>query len=315
MKKFLTLSLLSIGIFALSSLALASPAEDLQPASMYYIHDDLQVLGTARAYSLRVGAQGYGGVTFFNGTIINETTDTDTGEAMPVTFGDDVRIDGLLFRTEIGGDNPIKLADTIKPETTATYDLGTSANEFRHGYFSGNVAVGNLVGTGIVDSTNIANETIVTADLANNAVTSAKIASGTITGSDISSSADLNVDTGIFAGDITANGDINQAATGTGALKASVYVIEGLCSSYWTYNDSAISCSNPSEGVYTITFDFVTNQGDRYFSVTPLGNGTDPSFHTLGFASASSPSNNVTVYTYNGTTGVLNNRGFILTAF
>ena len=110
MKKIITLLTMTLGIFALVGLASASTTEDstssadrLQPASSLVVEDELQVLGTARAYSIRIGAQGYGGVTFFNGTIINETTDVDTGAEQPVTFGDDIRVDGQLWRGENSG--------------------------------------------------------------------------------------------------------------------------------------------------------------------------------------------------------------------
>lgn len=46
-----------------------------------------------------IGEQGSGGVTYFNGSIINSTTDDD-GNGNPVTFGDDVRIDGKISRGE-----------------------------------------------------------------------------------------------------------------------------------------------------------------------------------------------------------------------
>lgn len=66
--------------------------------------------------SLKVGQQGVGGVTFFNGTIINQTT-ADEGADIPVTFGDNVRIDGTLFRgaTPGPGDGmPVKIDDGLK---------------------------------------------------------------------------------------------------------------------------------------------------------------------------------------------------------
>ena len=40
--------------------------------------------------SLKVGSQGVGGVTFFNGTIVNSTTDSNNNDN-PVAFGDNVR--------------------------------------------------------------------------------------------------------------------------------------------------------------------------------------------------------------------------------
>lgn len=93
--------------------------------------------------SLKVGSQGSGGVTFFNGTIINETTDSG-GNGIPVTFGDDVRIDGTIFRgaTAGPGDNyPLKLYDDV----TIYGDLTVDGNSpFISGLSAGdNVAVTN----------------------------------------------------------------------------------------------------------------------------------------------------------------------------
>ncbi len=65
---------------------------------------------------VKIGQQGTGGVTFFNGTIVNETT-TDEGADIPVTFGDNVRIDGELWRGENSGpgDNmPVKINDDLQ---------------------------------------------------------------------------------------------------------------------------------------------------------------------------------------------------------
>lgn len=72
--------------------------------------------GTLEVDSLRVGKQDEGGVTFFNGTIVNETTFGTTGNN-PVTFGDDVRIDGDIYRGllgYLGEDTPVKINDNIK---------------------------------------------------------------------------------------------------------------------------------------------------------------------------------------------------------
>ena len=65
--------------------------------------------------SLKVGSQGSGGVTFFNGTIVNETTDSE-GNGIPITFGDDVRIDGTIYRGATAGPGdsyPLKLYDDV----------------------------------------------------------------------------------------------------------------------------------------------------------------------------------------------------------
>lgn len=71
--------------------------------------------GTVEVDSLKVGKQGTGGVTFFNGTIVNSTT--ENGVDNPVTFGDDVRIDGRVFRGSsagIGDSQPFIINDNAQ---------------------------------------------------------------------------------------------------------------------------------------------------------------------------------------------------------
>lgn len=63
-----------------------------------------------------VGDQGTGGVTFFNGTIINNTTGSG-GSNNPVAFGDNVRIDGDIFNAAKHGDGsgvPLKITDDVR---------------------------------------------------------------------------------------------------------------------------------------------------------------------------------------------------------
>lgn len=74
---------------------------------------------------IKIGQQGTGGVTFFNGTIVNETT-TDSGDGIPVTFGDDVRIDGQLWRGETAGSGdsmPVKINDDLDVSGTISGTL------------------------------------------------------------------------------------------------------------------------------------------------------------------------------------------------
>jgi hypothetical protein len=80
--------------------------------------------GNFSVQSIRVGEQGTGGVTFFNGTIVNSTTDSQSN-GLPVTFGDDVRIDGVIHRgaTAGKGDNlPVKINDDLIIYGTSTLD-------------------------------------------------------------------------------------------------------------------------------------------------------------------------------------------------
>jgi hypothetical protein len=71
--------------------------------------------------SLKVGVEGAGGVTFFNGTIVNETTNDGVGN--PVTFGDDVRIDGRVYRGATAGTSdsqPFIVNDNMEVEGSLT---------------------------------------------------------------------------------------------------------------------------------------------------------------------------------------------------
>ena len=65
---------------------------------------------------LEVGSQDTGGVAYLNGTILNDTLDS-VGAGNPVTFGDNVRIDGRLYRgaTAGPGDNmPLIVNDNLE---------------------------------------------------------------------------------------------------------------------------------------------------------------------------------------------------------
>lgn len=134
-----------MGVLGLASVASASTATIIQPASVITYNEEVVVNDTIRVDSAYIGKQGTGGVTFFNGTILNNTTDVDTGAEMPVTFGDNVRIDGEIYRTEKGGDNPIKISDHVIPTMTNINDFGSSTNRWKDAYFSGNINVGGTV--------------------------------------------------------------------------------------------------------------------------------------------------------------------------
>lgn len=88
--------------------------------------DFFDINGTLLVDSIKVGSQGVGGVTYFNGTIANATTDANNN-GNPVAFGDDVRIDGAVFRgaTQGPGDTlPLKLNDDVRVYGNLTVDSG-----------------------------------------------------------------------------------------------------------------------------------------------------------------------------------------------
>jgi len=95
--------------------------------------DTFQLDGTLTVKSLKIGQQSIGGVTFFNGTVINNTTNA-AGTDNPVTFGDNVRIDGTIYRgtTPGTGDNqPVKINDDARIYGNLTLDgsLNISDNQ------------------------------------------------------------------------------------------------------------------------------------------------------------------------------------------
>lgn len=65
---------------------------------------------------ISIGQQGSGGVTYFNGTLANLTTD-EAGDDNPITVGDNMRVDGEIWRGENSGpgdDMPVKINDDLK---------------------------------------------------------------------------------------------------------------------------------------------------------------------------------------------------------
>ncbi len=97
---------------------------------------------------ITIGEQGSGGVTFYNGTIVNNTTDDD-GNENPVTFGDKVRIDDTIFRMEEGGSYPVRFGDTVVPAVGSTYSLGSSSFGWNNLYLNG-MATQDLADPGLM---------------------------------------------------------------------------------------------------------------------------------------------------------------------
>ena len=197
----ITISVLLCGITALSTSAAMS--EKLQPAA---------VSGTGQFDSLQVGSQGTGGVTYFNGSIVNSTTG-DGGADNPVTFGDNVRIDGYLqrgaartndgFPVWIGDDakfdgviwgGPSKgnvadsqslvIADTVRPAMDNINDFGSNGYRWQDGYFAGTLYAGSID----------INSPITASQIADGTITSAKIQDGTINNDDLADGADISSD-------------------------------------------------------------------------------------------------------------------------
>jgi len=103
MKKTITILVVIVASIALTAGIVRAASEynitrTLGGASGDYFTLD----GTLSVGALKVGAQSVGGVTFFNGSIVNNTTNV-AGADNPVTFGDNVRIDGRVWRGATAG--------------------------------------------------------------------------------------------------------------------------------------------------------------------------------------------------------------------
>ncbi len=177
---------------------------------------------------IKIGRQNTGGVTFFNGTIVNSTT--KSGKDNPVTVGDNLRVDGAIWRTEEGGSNPLKVADTIVPNKTGVYSLGSNSLKFKDAYFSGAVKLDSIDGDGV------------------------------ITGDNIAESAELNV------ASLNTTGDITQERAANGAVKLAFLYNASNYTVTRSFGGTVTVVRN-SAGDYTFTLPF--DAQDRYFQVTP----------------------------------------------
>lgn len=122
-----------LGLFALTGITHASTAEIIQPASIVY-NENLTIHGQIQAASLQVGQEGIGGVTYFNGTIVN------VGENVPVTIGDDLRVDGLIWRGPSLGQadgQALKFGDSLRPLDTNAFNLGFPNKRWKDLYLAG----------------------------------------------------------------------------------------------------------------------------------------------------------------------------------
>ena len=294
MKKLAFLLGVSLAIFISANMAMATQT----------FTEDISVP------ALKVGAQGVGGVTFFNGTIINTTTDADTGADMPVTFGDNVRIDGRVFRgASAGTDDDLPFivndnmeitgsltVDTLIPATISgsgliTTDLlaDSAVTGAKIGYLT--VVAGNLAKDSVTNG-KILDGTITAADLASNSITSAKIATGTVASSDIAdgtiAEADLadnavttaKISNGsIYSVDLATNsvtnekiypGSVGRTEIG-GTTGTNIPVAYGLVYSGGTCVDVTENVSCTLSGNdYEITIDNVTYERGSYYTIVTL---------------------------------------------
>jgi hypothetical protein len=147
MKKFVKIFLtVLISTLVTSGLVYAATTRNITSTLAGKSGDTFDLDGTLIVDSLKVGAQGTGGVTFFNGTIVNNTT--TSGADNPVTFGDNVRIDGRIYRGATAGTSdslPVLVNDNMEVAGSLTTGSFTTTG----GLSSGSISTGSISATGL----------------------------------------------------------------------------------------------------------------------------------------------------------------------
>lgn len=228
MKK-LVLLISVFGLFTLTGTVFASTIDAIQPAEDVTYNENITITSD---YSITAQGPGYfqGGlhidsVTFFNGTAVNNSTDSN-GEDMPFTIGDNARIDGNVYRGSVAGagledDREFTINDDVI--ITGSLSMGSlvASNNPASGQLlsytgsgyrwvdavedtnSGGDITAVLAGGGIsvssgssgdatisvasggINTARLANSAVTTVKIANNAINSAKISDGTVGTDDI----------------------------------------------------------------------------------------------------------------------------------
>jgi hypothetical protein len=247
----------AFGIFLVAGIASASDADTLQPAN-----------ATTNFESIRVGVAGLGGVTFFNGSVLNEDG--------PYVIADDLRVDGSIWRGPSKGmsdGQPLKIADTMMPALDNANDIGLDTHQWRNIYYRDTLQGGSAhVEELTADTGAIANELTVADYIA--------VGGGTgHTGTTIDTNGNIQMDGhlvaaganfsgGIDVGEITLDGSLSQVPNEHGAVKATVYydpgTTPGTCGRSWATSGN-IGCTGGGPTSF-ITMGF--NLTGRYWTLT-----------------------------------------------
>ena len=207
--------------------------------------DLFQLDGAMKVTSMHVGAQGVGGVTYFNGTIVNSTT--TSGADNPVTFGDNVRIDGRIYRGTTPG-----TADTLPVMVNDNMEV------------AGSLSIGSLASAGVINAANIVDSAVTSAKIADSSVTTAKIADATIATADLAdssvTSAKINDGT-IITGDLADDSVTPAKINGTGG--ANLPIAYGYIHSDGTTHGGTSNVSSSWDAVNSRYL--ITISGEEYY--------------------------------------------------
>lgn len=226
-------------------------------------------LGVDLTSYLQQGAQvglidGSGGVLFANGTIVNASEG-----AVPVTLGDDLRVDGEIWRGPskgISDNQALKISDYLLPTMNNMNDVGAPHHRWRDFYYAGTMygedaIIGRELWGGSRKGILSNDDPLFVSD------------SMYPTMDDIN---DLGSEDNRWQ-DLYLSGDVRQDISANGVAKGLVNVAgTGTdCRKTWTYNNGNVECDNYSTGAYSVILPFDVN--DRYWQATPstAGMGAD----------------------------------------
>jgi len=172
MKKKLIIALVVITSIALTAGIVNAAASHNVTSQFGPAGDIYQVDGMMKMSSVMIGAQDVGGVTYFNGSIVNKTT--NSGVDNPVTFGDNVRIDGRVWRgTTAGTSDAMPFIVNDNMEVTGSLTVGSLSG-------TGVVSTGNIAANAVTQGVEDNNTTITTTQSGTNYDTAAEISITTI---------------------------------------------------------------------------------------------------------------------------------------
>lgn len=146
--------------------AIALEVAEVQPAETISYQEPFNVNSSLSAtlssyffQGTHVGSlDGTGGVLFANGTIINVSRTAKDNGPIPVTLGDDMRVDGEIWRGTAKGtsDNmPLKISDTMVPTMDDINDLGDPGRRWQDLFLSGILQGNNAIFSGDVEIENL----------------------------------------------------------------------------------------------------------------------------------------------------------------
>lgn len=278
------LMVLFLCVFGINQ-AVALEVVEVQPAEMISYQEPLNVNSSLSAtlssyffQGTHIGSlDGTGGVLFANGTIINVSRTAKDNGPIPVTLGDDLRVDGEIWRGTAKGtsdDMPLKVSDTMVPTMDDINDLGDSGRRWQNLFLSGNLQGNNAKFSGNVEIEK------------------------------------LHV-----AKDSIYDGDIIQSTDKFGAVKAMARIkSDGEISNQ--QGPKSLIVNHFTTGAHSYYIDFGFDVSDRFIQITPELSFQSTNYdRTVNYKKSLTNNESVEVFIYDITDGQNVDQAFVISVF